>query len=141
MTAPGGDRNGAAAIDESAPEGLRHVAGRVTLVGSKCPDCGDVRYPPRALCPMDRTPAQRVALSGRGIIYECVRVMLAPNGFEAPYWVGYVDLDDGVRVFARISDELGQPTHGDRVALTFAPVSNRSDAKRAPLFRPESVGD
>lgn len=110
---------------------------RFALLASRCDACGDVRYPPRELCPMDRSPATAFALAGTGSIYEAVEVHLAPVGFVAPYWVGYVDMDEGVRVLAQIRDDTGrQPHHGDRVDVHFETIGSDDHAAIGPVFRP-----
>jgi uncharacterized OB-fold protein len=46
---------------------------------------------------MERVPLGRV-----GTLYSFTIVYVAPRGFTAPYAVGYVDLPEGLRVFAPI---------------------------------------
>jgi len=120
--------------EDSIPGGIVTDDG-TRLLGSRCPVCGDVRYPARDLCPKDWSPTDRVPLSAEGVLYEAVRVVLAPRGFAAPYWVGYVDLPDGVRVFARVASEFGDPTHGDEIRLSFLPVENGDRTVLTPTFQ------
>jgi uncharacterized OB-fold protein len=115
--------------------------GLPTLAGSRCPSCGDLRFPPQSLCPMDGEAADRVPLCGRGRIYEVVKVAIGPAGLPTPYWAGYVDLDEGVRAFGRIETERSRsrdPAHGDLVVLEFTEFGDRTgtgDRVLAPLFR------
>jgi uncharacterized OB-fold protein len=80
-------------------------------------------------------------LGGRGRIYEVVRVALGPPGFPTPYWVGYVDLDEGIRIFGRIETERAgsrDPAHGDVVVLEFTELSAQAGNEKrvlAPVFR------
>jgi uncharacterized OB-fold protein len=62
---------------------------------------------------------------------------LAPQGFEAPYWVGYVDLDEGARYFAQIGWNEGDPdpSHGDSVSMSVEPVGSGEDRVLGPVFR------
>lgn len=93
------------------------------LVGSRCPMCGDVRFPARNLCPTDLAECQPHSIRGTGVIYEVVLVELAPLGFTAPYRAGYIDLDDGVRIFAQVATDGGRdPSSGDRVTLSVGVV-------------------
>jgi uncharacterized OB-fold protein len=46
---------------------------------------------------------EEVPLSRRGRIYSWTVARVAPQGFTAPYFVAYVDLDDGPRIFSLIS--------------------------------------
>jgi uncharacterized OB-fold protein len=107
------------------------------LAASKCPVCGDVRFPARSLCPNDLEECDPFEASGPGTVYEAVLILLAPQGFEAPYWVGYVDLDDGLRVFGQIlhSPPDAVPTHGDRVEMSVGPLGVGDHAALGPRFR------
>lgn len=116
------------------------AAGVDHLVGSRCPVCTDIRFPPRALCPIDLGPTERVLLADDGVVYAAVRIELAPKGFEAPYWAGYVDLPEGVRVFARIAmdDPEDRPMHGDTVSLTIDRMGDAVQQVLGPVFRKRS---
>jgi uncharacterized OB-fold protein len=108
------------------------------LEGSRCPQCGDVRVPSRERCPNDLVPCERFTCSGRATVYEVVKVSLAPQGFEAPFWAGYVDLVEGARIFARVAmgDDGRPPRAGDHVVLTLAPLAERDgEVVTGPLFK------
>jgi len=111
--------------------------GVLALVASRCPQCGDTRLPARTLCPNDLSECDVVHLSGDGVIYEAVRISLAPRGFDSPFWVGYVDLDEGVRMFAQIewAEADGEPSHGDRVVMDVRPIGAGDDRPYGPSFR------
>jgi uncharacterized OB-fold protein len=114
------------------------------LVGSRCPTCGDTRFPARQLCPIDLSRADEYRFQGTGVIYEVVRVSLAPVGFVAPYWAGYVDLDEGVRVFAQVVASANgvAPASGDSVSLTVDAVRvDDGEPVLGPIFRKVSDAD
>jgi uncharacterized OB-fold protein len=97
--------------------------GRWRLMGSRCPACGTAYFPPRVLCAADLTECAEVELSARGTIYEASRIMVAPVGFTAPYWVAYVDLPERVRLWALLDWSADrEPTHGDQVEYTVREV-------------------
>jgi uncharacterized OB-fold protein len=140
-------------MSSQSPASRRHYAGRDSrelsiatideegverLAASRCTSCSDTRYPPRRLCPSDLTEAETIALSGLGQVYEAVLVALAPQGYTAPYWVGYVDMPEGVRVFAQLrpKHENGEPTHGDTAELALDEVAIDADggAIVGPVF-------
>ncbi|MEV8511618.1 OB-fold domain-containing protein [Dactylosporangium sp. NPDC051484] len=111
-------------------------SGRHVLVGSRCPACGDVRLPSRTLCGADLSECVPHELSGEGTVYEAVRIALAPAGFEAPFWIGYVDLAEGPRYFAQIeAPEDAPPSHGDRVTLTVGRLGTSEEPLLGPIFR------
>ncbi len=80
-------------------------AGRATLIGIQCEDCAAKAFPPTDVCPdcMSEKMA-RCALSTSGTLYSWSVVHAAPKGWTLPYIAGYVDLPEGVRVFAHIVD-------------------------------------
>ncbi|MHB1127329.1 MAG: Zn-ribbon domain-containing OB-fold protein [Bacillota bacterium] len=45
-------------------------------------------------------------LNLHGILYSYAVVHQAPAGFRVPYAIGYVDLPEGVRVFAQLEGEF-----------------------------------
>ena len=98
-------------IDGSAV--AREPGGAVHLVGSECRDCGARVFPPTPVCPgcMSENMAP-LNLSRRGILYSWSVVHAAPRGWTLPFVAGYVDLPEGVRVFAHI-------VGGDPKALRF----------------------
>jgi len=113
---------------------LREREGGWELMGACCSECGTVFYPPRALCPHDLSECSETALSPAGLLYSFTRIDVAPQGFDPPYWIGYVDLDEGVRVLARIRwRERGEPLVGNRVTLAVE-VVREEPATLGPVF-------
>ena len=76
------------------------------LIGSKCSLCGEFFFPKRAICPncLKEEELKEVALSNTGKLYTYCIVKAAPLGFEAPYVIGYVDLPEGLRIFAPLAE-------------------------------------
>jgi hypothetical protein len=110
----------------------REIPQRYRTEAAKCTQCGKVHFPPRLVCRECRgrefTPAT-LAKSGEVETFTVIRV--APTGFgdEAPYAVGVVKLDDGVKVTAQIVD--CDPTEiqiGDRVQMEFRRVQQDGES-------------
>jgi len=114
----------------------RGTEGRYRLRASRCPRCGDVRVPSREWCPNDSTRCTPAGLTGAGTIYEAVNVAIPPQGFDAPFWAGYVDLDEGPRFFAQITCADGEPPprHGQRVQMNVEWIGNADRRVLAPVF-------
>lgn len=79
------------------------AAGR--FITTRCGACAKPSFPPKPFCPhcwSDRV--EWVPLSPGGVIYSSTLVHATPAVFlrQAPYRVGIVDLDDGVRIATRI---------------------------------------
>jgi len=109
-------------------------SGELRIAASRCPECGDVRFPRREFCVNDGLPNDPVQLAGTGVIYEAVFVGVPPGGFDEPFWAGYIDLDEGVRLFAQIARADGEdaPTHGQRVEMQLREIGVRPVL--APVF-------
>ena len=99
------------------------------LVGGQCGACALKLYPQAPVCPAcwskDVAPAR---LSRRGTLYTYTVVYAGRSGWQTPYALGYVDLDDGVRVCAPLDFADGEaPKIGGVVELTAGPL--RTDEK------------
>jgi uncharacterized OB-fold protein len=114
----------------------RGAGGGYRLRASRCPRCGDVRVPPRELCPNDSTCCTPTSLTGSGTIYAAVNIAIPPQGFDTPFWAGYIDLDEGVRFFAQIDSAKGEsePQHGQRVEMNVEWIGNAEHQVLAPVF-------
>ena len=106
------------------------------LIGGKCSACGFETLGQRDICPecwargtMDETPIGR-----QGTLYTYTVIHQLPQGYDEPFAVGYVDLDDGIRVFAHIDNTPESLTIGARLDLTSAPL--RHDDAGAVLTGP-----
>tara|TARA_R110000787_G_scaffold165753_1_gene278832 strand:+ start:228 stop:662 length:435 start_codon:yes stop_codon:yes gene_type:complete len=79
--------------------------GSPRLIGTSCKACATRFFPPEPVCPecMSEDVAE-AELSSGGTLYSWSVVHVAPKNWRAPYIAGYVDLADGVRVFAHIVD-------------------------------------
>ncbi|NQU12620.1 MAG: Zn-ribbon domain-containing OB-fold protein [Desulfobacteraceae bacterium] len=75
----------------------------VSLIGSKCGACGQIFFPPRAFCfSCFGKEMQTAKLGNRGRLYSFTTSHMPSLHFEAPYTVGWVDMEGGIRLFAPI---------------------------------------
>ena len=84
------------------------------IMGTRCKECGTLYFPPRADCSKCRgSEVAWVPIDTSGKLVTFTEVFFAPPSFQdsAPYLLGLAELEDGVRVFAPISNEI------DRKAL------------------------
>jgi uncharacterized protein len=76
-----------------------------TPMGGRCPGCGRIAFPAPRICTGCRGErVEPLELSGRGRLYSYTVIHAPPPGWTAPYAVGYVDLEEGPRVFAHLRD-------------------------------------
>ncbi len=94
-----------------------------SLVASKCKKCGRLHFPPQRLCAecYSWEEMEDVALSRRGKIFSwTISYMMG----EHP--IGYVDLPEGIRMFAIFTDLGDNPTEeldiGREVELVVEPM-------------------
>ena len=97
------------------------AAGR--LITTKGKTSGRMTFPPKPFCPYDwGREVEWVDLSGRGTLYSQTVIHAAPAAFarEAPIRNGIVDLDEGLRVAARILGEPALDATMESVVLRYA---------------------
>src|SRR5512143_592812 len=78
--------------------------GTVHLVGGVCADCGAAAFPRAPVCTNcmgEDIRAERMPRNGT--LYAFSTVHVAPKKWKLPMRIGYVDLENGVRVFTHLS--------------------------------------
>jgi uncharacterized OB-fold protein len=87
---------------------------------SACARCGALDPGGRASCPGCGGELLSRAVSGRGSLLSWTIVRRPPAGFDAggPYAVALVELDEGVRVTARLERHDPEPMLGQRVMVS-----------------------
>ncbi len=90
------------------------------LMAGKCLKCGKLHLPPRPLC--DNCYSQQfewVEISGEGKLLTYTIIYVAPQQFQAlaPYAVGIVQLDNGLKIPGMIS---GVPVEKLQVGMSLA---------------------
>ncbi|MEX2618242.1 MAG: Zn-ribbon domain-containing OB-fold protein [Alphaproteobacteria bacterium] len=110
-------------------------AGELRL--QRCGGCGHVYFPARPFCPAcsSRDVAWFTA-SGRGTLFSYVINHRAPKGFEAPYIIAVVQLEEGPRMMSNLVDCPQTPealTLDMPLEVTFVTAT---DDISIPQFRP-----
>jgi uncharacterized OB-fold protein len=97
------------------------------LVVQKCANCGYLRWPPGPACPQCLSPEgdwTQVRASGTLLTYCVYRRAFSPAfAADVPYAVGYVQLDDGPRLYGTMVGELDALEVGLPVSAVFDPVT------------------
>ena len=98
------------------PRYRRLTSAYYRLEGRRCQACGAVQFPSRGACGACRgAKLEPYRFSGRGTVFSFAEVAAAPQGFSGPYVVALVELEEGVRVTAQLTDvdadevEIGMP--------------------------------
>lgn len=109
------------------PDVLAEIDGQPCLVGSRCAQCGDLRFPRAVGCPVCHAPAQTLepaVLPRLGHVTTATRVERAIAPFKPPYLLAYVQLPDGPRVFCQLVSASMEPREviGRPAELVVAPL-------------------
>ena len=112
---------------------------RGELLIQRCTSCGELRHPPRPMCPCRSLDWDAKASTGRGDVYSYVVFHHPPvPPFEVPYVVALIELEEGVRM---VSNVVGVGPDGVAIGMpvevTFEALD---DEMTLPLFRPRSEG-
>jgi uncharacterized OB-fold protein len=114
-------------------EGTR--AGELRL--QRCNACSHVYFPPRPFCPQCASPDIAVVrASGRATLYSYVIHHRAVPGFDPPYSIAVVELEEGPRMMTNVV-EVEQTPQALRLDMPLQVVFRAvSEDITLPLFRP-----
>ncbi|MCD6566030.1 MAG: Zn-ribbon domain-containing OB-fold protein [Bacteroidales bacterium] len=107
----------------NVPRHWRETPERYRMEAVKCRKCGKISFPARLICPECKNKVfDKINLSGKGKLLTYTIIRTAPEGFEdvAPYAVGIVEMEEGVRVMGQITDcDLLSLKTGDKLISKF----------------------
>jgi uncharacterized OB-fold protein len=126
-------------IPEPTPETQHYWDGarQGELRLQKCDSCHSIYFPPRPFCPeCGSCEVSVVTATGRATLYSYVINHLPSPGFESPFAIAVVELEEGPRLMSNIVDceqtpealQLDMP-----LEVTFQKLS---DGITLPQFRP-----
>lgn len=116
---------GEGSIWSDSYDGIRLLAGR-------CSDCGTLIFPAPPIC--HRCLCEEIeteSLPSEGVLYSFTEMHVGPVEVDKPFGLGYIDLTEGIRVFAR----LAAPAAGWRIdaPMRLVPHVYGGDATGASL--------
>ena len=122
------------------------------LIGSKCNVCGYISFPKLMVCPRCVKPdtMEEVHLGGKGKIDMFSTCYAALPGFKAPSIQGYINLEEGARIWSLITgiepddkalkagmdvelviEKLREDSEGNEImSYKFRPVKTDQEGKR-----------
>ncbi|MFH1278774.1 MAG: Zn-ribbon domain-containing OB-fold protein [Candidatus Eisenbacteria bacterium] len=110
----------------------REIPQRYRMEAARCSGCGYVAFPPRLLCPKckgRKFEPTALAPEGKILTYTVIHVPAAQFSDEAPFAIGVVELDGGVRITAQIVDcDTASLGIGQRVRTEFRKIQEQGDA-------------
>ncbi|MFC1968091.1 Zn-ribbon domain-containing OB-fold protein [Chloroflexota bacterium] len=95
------------------------------VMATKCRGCGHVYFPPRMDCADCSTgDTEWVEIGGKGKLTTYTTVNYGPTGFEddSPYVLALAEFAGGVKVFGRVSKEIGEKEIEVGMDVRVAPV-------------------
>ena len=94
-----------------------------------CRDCGHTYFPPRPFCPSCASrKVEVIRASGRGALHSYVISHLPAPGFESPYVIAVVKLDEGPKMLTNIVGTPCDPALlrlDDPVEVEFMPMNEQ----------------
>jgi len=80
------------------------------LLGSKCRSCGQLFFPKAQFCfNCFSDSMEEITLSRRGKLYSYTIGHMPSTHFQPPYAVGFIDMPEGIRVFAPLKMTEDKP--------------------------------
>ena len=125
-------------VPVATPETAHYWEGtaRGELLLQRCHGCATTYFPPQPCCPAcAHDDIELVRASGRGSLYSYVVTQLAAPGFDAPYVIGVVELEEGPRLLTNVIGVAPDPevlVLDAPVEVVFEPVGDIA----LPMFRP-----
>lgn len=102
------------------------------LVGGHCKDCDARTFPAYPVCPACMSEKiEHVDMPKTGTVYSLSTVHVGPAKWHKPFTVGYVDLENGVRLFSHLK---GNVKISDPVSLEVGEVGRSADGKPINSF-------
>lgn len=110
----------------------REIPRRYRLEAGKCTKCGYIAFPERLVCPeCGNRKFENYKLNDTGKIISFTTIEVGPTEFadQVPYNVGIIELDDGVKITAQITDARPEDLKiGGRVRLEFRKIQEDGKA-------------
>jgi uncharacterized OB-fold protein len=112
--------------------GWREYPQRYRYEAAVCKKCGKWHFPPRLVCDAckgEEFELRTMRRTGKILTYTTIRVPPAPFSDQAPYNVAIVEMDDGPRLTAMVTDHRDtELAIGQRVRLEFRRIYDDSEA-------------
>jgi len=110
----------------------REIPQRYRLEAAKCQKCGKIFFPPRLICDRCQSRSfETVRMTGEGKLLTYTIIHVPPSQFvdEAPYAVGIVELNEGVRITAQVVDcEFDRLKIGMDLKIEFRKIQQDGEA-------------
>ncbi len=125
-----------------AGDSVSSKGGRPLLVGGRCNECGALVFPRVTVCSTCMSESfSDEPMPDRGNLYSWTAVHVGQPRMHKPIRLGYVDLENGVRVFSHLSANERQLVIDQPVRLAVAQVGMEADGRPIETFVFVPAGD
>lgn len=110
------------------------------IMATRCKRCGKLYFPPRADCPNDLSGDMVwEELGGKCKLLTYTALHFAPTGFEddIPYTLAIAELDEGIRVYTRLSNDIKEDEIKVGMELKLVPIKLPNGKLSYELRKPE----
>ena len=84
---------------------FKDSADGVVLMGSRCETCKKSFFPKKLVCPeCFDGELKEVPLNRKGKLHTYALSVMGPSEMEKPYVIGFIDLPEGIKLFAILTD-------------------------------------
>ena len=115
-----------------SPKYFREIPQRYRLEAGKCKKCGQIYFPPRLICPeckSNQFETIKLNPEGKLLTYTIIRIASDKFSIQAPYAVGIVELNDGVKLTSQIADvDFDKIKIGMKLKLVFRKIQDEGAA-------------
>jgi uncharacterized OB-fold protein len=112
------------------PGALEEAEGRLVQFGNRCEKCGRTSFPASERCPFCGSSSlvkSPLSEEGRVFSYSITRVPVGP--YTPPVVGAYIDLPEGVRLFAQIRAKEEELKSGMSVIVKTGPIWTEGDGR------------
>lgn len=97
------------------------------LKGFKCKKCGGLDFKTDICMDCWGEEFEMIPLSRTGKVYSYSDIYIGQQGLKTPYVFAYVDLPEGLRIFAQLDGEVESFKCDEEVELTVGPIRMNND--------------
>ena len=98
------------------------------LAASQCDDCKMLFFPKESLCLNCMSERlTTIPLSNKGTLYTFTRCDMAAAKFDPPFYLGYVELSEGIRVLSPLIGSDDTLTIGMEMSMSVVPLWEEDD--------------
>ena len=110
------------------PKALTEKDGKYVQMGQHCKTCGRTTFPVTELCMnCSSDKIEKVQIATEGTVYSWSVTRVPVGGYKPPFIGAYIDLTDGVRIFAQVKTDPDTMKTGMKVKVETGVIYTEKD--------------